>query len=285
MSTTTELACTPDGARAIIDAAREHAEPATIDPTKIATNVFVVPSGATLKTVEFDERSLDRPLRVTGTTEVEDVASLLAYVNQYYGAKTTSAWVDMANHRTIAILNDAHGDLDQEDGTLPAWRDHRVKLQLAYTAEWQRWRSLDGKLMGQEEFARHIEMRELDIVNPDAATLLEIAQHFYATTKSDFRSGTRLASGEIEFHHVEETTATAGRSGDLSIPAKFELVVAPFQGEDKVAVTVLLRYRVREGKLAIGYELVRPDDIERDVMQLIAETIRGDVARVYLGRP
>src|SRR5207237_5067343 len=125
----------------------------------------------------------------------------------------------------------------------------------------------------------------LDITFPDAADLLEIAQTFYASTKADFRSGTRLSSGEVQFQYVEETQASAGRNGELSIPTKFDLRIAPFQGEERCALQALLRYRVREGNLAIGYELVRPDDVERDAMELIAERLRTTIARVYLGSP
>lgn len=265
-------------AQAIIDAARQTATPFEIDPGLERVHAFVVPAASRLERVEFDESYLDQPRRLTGRATVEDVDSFRAYVAEFYDAKATTAWVDMTNHRAVAVLNDAHDDQS-------AWRDHRVTLQLIKTPEWIRWRQKDGVLMDQETFARHIEMSELDVAEPAAADLLEIAQTFYATTKSDFRSGTRLQSGEVTFEWVEETQATAGRNGDLTIPAKFELRLAPFHGEQLVAITALLRYRVRDGKLAIGYELVRPDDVERDAMDLIAVALRDDIARVYLGSP
>ncbi len=46
-----------------------------------------------------------------------------------------------------------------------------------------------------------------------------------------------------------------------------------------------VRYRVRDGKLAIGYELVRPDEVEDTVMQRIADELRTDIDRVYTGSP
>lgn len=264
--------------QAIIKAAREHAAPVTIDPTKPEIQVFVVPEGSHLDQVMPNDKFLTQPRRLKGSVVVDDVASFKAYVTEFYGELSTTAWVDPAQHRVTAILNDAHADES-------AWRDHRATLQLVKTPEWKRWRQTDGSLMNQETFARHIEMSEVDIANPDAGTLLEIAQTFYASTKADFRSGTRLQDGQVQFSYVEETNATAGRNGELDIPAKFELLIAPFHGEKPVTITALLRYRIRDGKLAIGYELVRPDDIERAVMDLIAESLRGDIARVYLGSP
>lgn len=265
-------------AAAIIDAARQTAIPVKVDPTQIESHVFVIPEGAKLDRVDFEEWHLPRPRRLTGDVHVEDVASFEAYVREFYDADATTLWVNAQDHRVMGVLDDAHRDTS-------AWREHRVTLQLVTTPEWRRWRAADGKLMSQEEFARHIEISELDVVTPDAAELLEIAQTFYASTTAEFRSGTRLQSGEVQFSWVEEQTATAGRNGELSIPAKFELRVAPFHGEDLCAVTALLRYRVREGKLTIGYELVRPADVERDAMQLIAERLKTSFTRVYTGSP
>lgn len=265
-------------AAAIITAAREHAEPHAIDPAEPKVHAFVVPAGSKLEKVTFDETYLERPRRLKGSVSVEDVASFAAYVAEFYAAERTTAWVDMTGHRVTAILDDAHRDRS-------AWREHRATLQLRRTPEWTRWRSNDNQLMLPEAFAEHIEDSEVEIVAPSAAELLEIAQTFHGSTKSEFRAGTRLKSGEVHFEWVEETTASAGKRGELEIPDKFELSVAPFHGEDRCAVTALLRFRVRDGKLAIGYKLVRPDDVERDAMELIAEKLRASIDRVYLGSP
>lgn len=265
-------------AEAIIEAARLTADPFAIDPTKRSIHAFLVPENAKLERVEVDDRYLLTPERLTGAVRVDAVESFTAYVAEFYDPKTTTAWVNPSEHRIIAVLNDAQRDT-------PQWRDHRATLQLHLTPEWKRWRAKDGRLMGQVEFAEHIEESELDIVTPDAAELLEIAQTFHASTKAEFKSGTRLKTGEVAFQWVEETNATAGRKGDLTIPDKFELLISPFEGEDRCALTALLRYRVREGALSIGYKLVRPDDVIRAAIDLLAENLKETIDRVYLGSP
>ncbi len=280
------MSATEQNVEAIIQAAREHATPVTVDPTKAQLTAFVVPAGATLQTVMPRDEFLEQPRRLKGSVVVEDVASFKAYVHRFYDEGATTAWVNMDQAKVVAVLNDGWCvEAEGIDGLVAGWRDHRATLQLVKTPEWKRWRERDGKTMDQESFARHIELSELDIVNPDAATLLEIAQTFWATTKADFRSGTRLQTGEVQFQYVEETQATAGRNRDLAIPARFELLLSPFHGEQPAAVTALLRYRVREGKLTLSYELVRPADVERQVLELIAEDLRRDIDRVYLGTP
>lgn len=272
-------ASTDGDAAAIIQAAREHANPVKVDPKVDERHVFVVPDGSTVEVVEPDDTRLDAPRRLTGAVRVDDVASFTAYVAEFYFADTTTAWVDPKGLRVTALLDDASG----EHGA--AWRDHRAVLGMQRTPEWARWLSLNAKMVDQERFARHIEMSELDIANPDGATLLEIAQSFYATTTAEFGSSQRLDSGEVQFNYTETIAAKAGRKREVTIPKKFELRIAPFVGEDPVVVTALLRYRSQGGSLTLGYELVRPEDIERAVMDAVAEKLRGSIARVYIGAP
>lgn len=268
----------PLAVEAIITAAREHASPHIIDPTKAEVAVFVVPEGSRVEKVQRDESYLDKPRRTKGSVTVEDLPSLQAYIAEHYDAGRTTVWVHVAQHQVTAVLDD-------DDAQLAAWRDHRATLALVKTPEWIRWRRLDGTLMGQEQFAEHIEESELDIVSPDAATMLEIAQTFQTTTNAEFRQGTRLQSGDISFTWVKEENAKAGRKGELEIPATFTLAIAPFEGEDKTPIDARLRFRVNDGALRIGYKLVRPDEFERETMLVIASALREDVARVYLGSP
>lgn len=272
----------PGDVETIVETAREAAKPHPINPAEPQRHAFVVPAGARLEVVDPDDKYLTAPRRLTGTVKVEDPASFLAYVERFYDAERTTAWVDMDSANVVAVLNDAKRDE-------PAWRDHRAVLQLAKTPEWTRWRNGDagaaGRLMSQEAFARHIETSELDIVVPSAAELLELAQTFYAKTDVEFRSSQRLTSGEVQITYVEETTAGAGRNGEVDIPTTFELLIAPFHGEDKVPVQARLRYRVQGGNLSIGYELVRPDEVEREVLERVAANLRTKVERVYLGAP
>lgn len=276
-----------NGTLHIIHAARATAIPVAIDPKLQEIQAFVVPDGCTLETVEPDDSYLTEPRQTTGTVAVGDVASFAGYVAEFYDEDATTAWVDPIRFRVDAILNDAHRHNHDEDGIHehPAWRDHRATLQLQRTPEWQRWLALNSKMVDQETFARHIEVCELDIVSPDAATLLEMVSSFYATTPSEFRSSKRLSNGETQLEYVEQIEASAGVGRKLDVPKEFVLTVAPFVGEDHVSVRALLRYRVAGNALKLGFELVRPADVERDVMDKVAEGLRESIRRVYLGSP
>ncbi len=283
MNATTEILASESNASAIIDAARAHAAPVGIDPTDQKIVAFIVPEGCKLETVDPDDRYLEAPRQLHGKVTVGDVASFQAYVSEFYDDSMTTAWVDAEKFRVDALLNDASRTVDLEPW--PAWRDHRATLQLVKTPEWERWRGLNTTMVDQERFARHIEVSEEDITDPSAADLLEIASSFYATTSAEVRSAKRLHSGETQLEWIEETNATAGNKKQLAVPKEFTLRIAPFVGEQPVDVRALFRYRLTNGALKLGYELVRPDDIERAVMNAVAETLRGDIKRVYIGSP
>lgn len=224
------------------------------------------------------EHLLPTPRRATGVYTTATVEAFIEYVKEHAVDGQTTVWVEPTRGAIVAVLDD-----HARDAT--GWGQHRAKLTLTPSDEWVRWKRYDGHLLGQEEFAEHIEESQLDIVEPDGATVLEIAESFHATSSASFKSAKRLSSGEVQFAYVEEVKASAGSKGDIEIPKSIQVVLAPFLGEDRVPIEVLIRYRLREGKLAIGYKLVRPDDVVRHAIDMVAGRLQSSFERVYLGAP
>jgi uncharacterized protein YfdQ (DUF2303 family) len=90
---------------------------------------------------------------------------------------------------------------------------------------------------------------------------VEIAATLEAKTGVAFKSGVRLQDGERCLSYTEQTTTSAGRDGTLQIPERFTLALRPFDGADPFKVEAFLRFRIREGKLALYYELIRTDKV------------------------
>jgi uncharacterized protein YfdQ (DUF2303 family) len=149
-------------------------------------------------------------------------------------------------------------------------------LQLRPTDHWRHWLSLDGQLVRQQQFAEHIEQGLVEIVEPAAAEMLEIAQHFQANTTASFQTSRLLSNGQVQLKYIEDVDAKGGAAGQLDIPSTFTLALQPFEGSDQYRVTARLRYRVAAGQLTIGYQLDRPRDVLQaafdDVVNEIAET-------------
>ncbi len=264
-----------EGLEAVIQAARETAVPYQVaDPDQPL--VFIVPEGATAQVPDM-KWWRDAPTRATGTYHPATVEAFASYVERF-ASEALTVWVHPTSGRIVGVIDD-------NDPEGPGWGEHRADLRLATTPEWDYWIGNDGLMMSQEQFAEHIEGGLDEISQPDAATMLEIAQSFHATSSAAFRSSTRLHSGEQRLQYDEEITAAAGSAGDLTVPTAIELAVAPFVGEDPYKVAARLRFRLHAGKLTIGYKLNRPDAVKRDALERIAARLAGKFPQTYVGEP
>jgi len=261
-----------DTGAAATDLARERFATAADLPAAISV---IVPQGYRHEVV--DVRGLlghvfPTPERITGTVHVSDVPSWLAYWGKH--ANTSSevyARRDMG--QVVGVLN--------ASGTAaPEWGDHRVVLSLERTPEWLQWRSNDGRLITQQQFAEFIEDHLAEIVEPDAATMLELAQSFEASIGGKFKSATRLASGERRLILEETIDARAGQTAELDIPSRLTLSVRPFKAGEPAEVTARFRYRIEGGSLKLGYVLDRPDDREDEAFLALTGSIAEEVAPV-----
>jgi uncharacterized protein YfdQ (DUF2303 family) len=220
---------------------------------------FAVPDGVAIKTV--DRRGyLPRPARQQGTVTLHTGGSLADYVNRHKTHTDTVIYADVPRRTVVAVLNDhPTGDAFGEAG----WADHRAVLNLQHTDEWKAWTSHDGHIGGQQEFAEFIEDHAADILSPPGADLLELAQTIEATTSAAFKSQTMLDNGQRALVYEETIETRAGQRGQLEIPREFTLQLRPFDGGPAYKVTARLRVRIREGRLAIGYVLHKPEDVVR----------------------
>lgn len=255
-----------DGVQSVIDIAQQAAEPTALDLGKF----WVVRTSDGVQKVDLTgPEHTGVPSRKAGTTTVRDAVSFAAYFDKHSDTDT-EVYAD-ADRLTVTAVLDAH----TRDSA--RWSGHRLLLSLRKTEAWEQWLASDGKLMGQEQFAEFLEDHLPELLDPAAATMLEIAQSIQAATKVDFQSGTRLATGERQFKYVENTTAKAGQRGDLTIPETFVVGLIPFEGSEGYRLTARLRYRITDQQLRIGYKLERPGDTLRtafaDVVTAIGEQI------------
>lgn len=266
-----------DDIQTALDAGAAIAGSRPLNPDEIPLRGVVLPDGYRHQVIDLREY-LDTPDRKRGRRAFDTHVSLSDYVLKHVEGGTV-IYANLKARTFTAVLN-AH------ETDLPGWCDHRAALQLQHTPAWQAWTGLDGRLMPQEQFAEHLETNELDIVAPPAATMLELAETFHATTKVNFKSASYLDSGQRQLVYEENVQASAGGKGSITIPKTFEIGIAPFEGVDAYRVIARLRYRIGNGTLAIGYQLVRPDDVIRaafdDIERAVAEAV-GEGVPIYRG--
>jgi uncharacterized protein YfdQ (DUF2303 family) len=264
-------------AEAVIAAAVAAADPKIVEPGTVYS--VTVPDGTQHQIVDL-EKYLPVPSRKKGSAAFTEGGSLARYVKDHdAGDGSAMLYADPDALTVVAVLNGHRGDS-------AGWGDHRATLTLRHTPEWKHWLALNGQLVDQVKFAEHLEDGLAEIVEPPGAEMLELAQTFQANTKVAFKSFRQLDNGQRQVSYEETIDAKAGTKGNITIPPRFQLGLAPFDGAEPYRLDARLRFRIREGDLRIGYVLDRPDVVMRaafdDVLTSL-ETATGLVA--FHGRP
>lgn len=262
---------------AAITAGVTLAKPSVLDTEEVYSRIL--PAGATGQILDL-EKYLPAPRRTHGMVALQAVDDLVRYVMRHDDPASTTLWVDETAHVVCAVLNDHTQERAQ-------WGDHRARLALRLTPEWKHWTSKDGELLNQIAFAEHIEDGLMEIVDPPGAEMLEVAQSIQGSRNADFSQAHRLSDGNIGATYMETTSAKAGQRGEIEIPERFTLAIAPFLGEEPVELRARLRWRLRDAHLELGYKLERPDRVIRDVIDAIADRLskQFDESRVFVGTP
>jgi uncharacterized protein YfdQ (DUF2303 family) len=239
--------------------------PHPLNPAEI--HAFVIPERYKLEQLDL-ERYMPTPRRPKGTTIARDTRSFVELVNRH-GTDETVIYVDRAKATATAVFDDHHLDA--------GWREHRCVVHWQLTDAWDRWIRFDRVMLEQSEFAAQIEEGLSEIAKPAGADLLEIAQTLHATKGVTFRSERRLQTGEVKLAYVEDLQTSAGREGDMTIPAAFTLVLPILEGANPVQIEARLRFRLVGQKLSLGYLLDKPAERLKAAVDAEVVGIRGEI--------
>jgi uncharacterized protein YfdQ (DUF2303 family) len=213
------------------------------------------------------ERHSHRPLRRRGSYRVHNAESFARAVGELADPdQTARVYADAKTATIAAVLND-------HSAVLPGWGDLQVILTLERTRCWEAWRSNEGNMRQQLEFATHVEENLASIQSPPAADLLEVCQNLEGTVSAKFRSGSRLRDGSRQFQWSEEVDAGGGHNGEMIIPHDIAIHVALFEGSEPITVSARLRFRIQEGHLRLGYAIPEMADLERGVFDVTVDAL------------
>lgn len=237
--------------------------------------LILVPEGYRAERVE----PLDPP-RIKGAVTVHDRDSFVAYVNRFKTDDTRifaePGFLANGVARIVAII-DYHGP------NAPAHGVHSVTYALRYSEQWQRWtKTCAGAALKQAEFAELIEEARADIVEPEAAKLLDIVRVFKASKKVEFDSLAYQPNGDVKLVYDERTQQT-GSSGPLPEVMKLGIPVY-FRGAG-YAVPVFVRYRMADARVVFALKMDRADVIEDSAFnELVSSVSEATSIDAYLGR-
>jgi uncharacterized protein YfdQ (DUF2303 family) len=253
--------------------------------------VAILPDGHRLVVVD-QERFAPEPVRRRGVASVTEIAPFGGYVTAHHGEGTT-VWIshdpDNLGETSLAI-GDIVAVIDDHRPGAAGWGEHRVDLPIRTTPQWQHWLSRDGDLLPQVAFSDHLRQGLNEIIEPDAATILEVAQDLVVSTQATLGSVVR-EGGDLKVSFTAEATARAGsKTVESEIPEVFTLRVAPFAGAMSVEIEARLKWRDKGGVLHLGYTLVRPLEALRDAIDALEVQLKDELPpsvrdRVYRGKP
>jgi len=218
------------------------------------------------KVAEFDlEQYADKPSRIKEDITLCEIESFVDYY-QRFADDNSIIKADLCHRRFTAVF-------DYHSPDKPAWQSHTCSLECKTSTEWDTWRHSNGNKFNQVDFAEFIETNSIDIVDPAASVMLEIALTLQANKKVKFNSGVRLDNGQIQLGYHEVLEGSAGKKGDLKIPDKFKLALRVFQGGEKYSVECHLRYRINDGRLTFFYQIIRPERLLEDAFELVKKQV------------
>ncbi len=116
-----------------------------------------------------------------------------------------------------------------------------------------------------------------DIVEPDGATMLQIALTFEAKKDVAFSSGVRLNNGQIQLQYDEIVRGSA-QKGAIEVPETFEIGIPIHVGGPAYRMTVRFRWRLQESKATFWYEIVRVQKYVEHALREIREKITAETS-------
>lgn len=200
---------------------------------------------------------------------LHDEPSTITYANRFKTDATQifaePGFIAEGGKAKVDIIFDYHKPEQAQRGS------HAVRYVPRYSDAWMRWIEIEKRgVLGQAEFAELIEECRADIVEPQAAPLLDIVRAFKANRKVEFDSLVYQPNGDLVLAYSDKTEQT-GTSG--KVPEIMKLGIPVYFGGSAYAVPVFIRYRVSGGTVKFQLKRDRPDLVETDAFDGIVRNI------------
>jgi hypothetical protein len=221
--------------------------------------------------------SLDEPKAYTGRVQFETVDALIDYMNRHGSPARSSIYVSSCGTptaKTPALLK-AELVIDDHGPDRAGWKAWRGNLEVRLDPWAVEILARIHSEFSLDDLAAWIETNEAVFLDPPAAKMLELATSFRAHSSARFDRGRNLANGDLRFEFVEETTATAGKTGEMEIPQLVTLAFPILVDGPVVSVTCRFRFRMLDKRPAFTIFLPNLRDILRQSAEELLADLRG----------
>lgn len=209
------------------------------------------------------------PKVVSQHVQMQTAESMVAYINRFKNADTV-LFADIARDTIVAIV-DYHG---AGETLAPRLGSHRATLTLPKSLEWQVWTKASGQMMSHVGFATFLEENSVDIRNPVGADLLELCRDLQVVQNVNFGSSVRM--GDVTQVNYQKDQDAASK-GSISLPQSIMLNIPVYFGEAGVPVMAFMRRQIDDGKLKLGVQISRAENVRQDEFHRIVDKITAEV--------
>lgn len=243
-----------------------HENHAYFNPT-LSGNFAVVPDGFSITSLEKYQTA---PNRMTGKKVFRDIDSLAKYLERF--EKPNSVAFSCPHERLIRTEIDHH---DGKDG-VAGFCEHHANFSAIFTAEYQAWRSFCGTWVSQKDAGEFLEERAVDVIEPDAASIMDMVMSFDALKKVTFKQSTRLHDGQRQFTYNEENEVR----GNVTLPERLKIRLPIFDRQEPDQFRVNVRFDIQDGKLRFQFRIHNQQALEDIAFERCEDALR--VARPEL---
>jgi uncharacterized protein YfdQ (DUF2303 family) len=219
----------------------------------------MVPQGFSVESLEQFQR---RPNRHIADHRFVSIASLIEYLNRFACPETMIA----ADSKKASIECCIDGDRVDE----PSFKDHRATFLAQQSDKLRAWREICNKPMTQVQFGLFLEERAVDVVVPEAASVMDMVMTFDATKKVTFKSSLRLQDGSRQFQYVEDNEARGG----VTLPDHFIILAPVYRGMEPQRIKFLVRYRIEEGALRFVVQMHDEEEVMREAFERCVDALQ-----------
>lgn len=151
---------------------------------------------------------------------------------------------------------------------------HRATLKLPKSLEWDTWTKASGVLKSHTGFATFLEENSVDVVSPVGADLLELCRDLQVSQDVKFGSSVRM--GDVtELHYQRASDATS--KGTIALPPSIMLSIPVYFGEPKVSIQAFMRRQIEDGKLKLGIQLSRAEQVRQEEFHRIVDMVKASI--------
>lgn len=252
-----------------------QAKPVQFDAPEGRTFVAVPSGGGTFKLEQItspNKADVLMPKTVTQHVRMQTAESLADYINRFKNTDTM-LFADIASDTIVSVI-DYHKMPENNADPAAALTVHRATLSLPKSLEWQTWTRASGQLMTHVAFATFLEENAVDVKNPVGADLLELCRDLQVAQNVNFGSTVRM--GDLtQVNYQKDQDALS--KGSIALPQSIMLSIPVYFGEPAVPVVAFMRRQIEDGKLKLGIQLSRAENVRQDEFHRVVDWINDEV--------